>query len=97
MDLRREERIVDAVHIYNVASIVDRQRVSEVEIVWSADDQKSILLINRYPHAAFDFSAKRGYCRTGFPQFRQSPDHWQSDMHEWDETILDFFDLDPGD
>jgi hypothetical protein len=28
MDLRREEQIVDAVHIYNVASMVDRQRVS---------------------------------------------------------------------
>ena len=97
MDLRREQKIVDAAHIYNVASIVDRQRESEVEIVWSADGKKSLLLINRYPHAVFDFAAERGYCRTGFPKFPRSPEHWESDAHDWDETIMGFFDLDLAD
>jgi hypothetical protein len=93
VDLRQEKQIADAVHIYNVASVVDRHRESEIEIVWSADGWKSLLLINRYPHAAFDFQQKRGYCRTGFPNFPQSSSDWQRYGHEWDDSVVAFFDL----
>lgn len=59
--------IVNALHIYNVSDVGDRSKPSTVQIVWSKDGWKTALLINGYPHAVFDFAAKRGYCRTGFP------------------------------
>ena len=90
LNLISEKQIVDAVHIYNVASVVDRHRQSDVEIVWTADGMKSALLINRYPHAVFDFSARRGYCRTGFPNSCGGSDGWNQ-KHDWDGSLMDFF------
>jgi hypothetical protein len=85
---RSGDTIVDAVHIYNVASVVDRDRPSQVKIVWSEDGMKCALLINDYPHAAFDFSAKRGYCRTNFPNFKNAGDSWHQEDHSWsDESV----------
>jgi len=80
---------VDALHIYNVTNVTDRHIPSTVQIVWSSDDLKALLLINRYPHAAFDFSTKRGYCRTGFPP----PTHtgWTQHSHEWDDKVVEMF------
>jgi hypothetical protein len=81
--------IFDAVHIHNIASVVDRDRESEVEILWSNDGFKSALLINHYPHAVFDFSAKRGYCRTDFPNSpRRKDGGWQKDTHRWDDAVM---------
>src|SRR5678815_4002694 len=62
-----DNMILDAVHIYNVANVVDRDRPSTLSIVWSEDGLRCALLINSSPHAAFDFAVKRGYCRTNFP------------------------------
>ncbi len=59
--------ILDAVHIYNVEDISDAHIPSDVKIGWSEDSQKCVLLINGYPHAAFDFVGKNGYCRSGYP------------------------------
>ena len=68
VDLARpSDVIVDAVHIYDVAKVVDRERPCTLSIVWSEDASKCALSIDRYPHAAFDFSEKRGYCRTNPP------------------------------
>lgn len=85
---RNDNPIVDALHIYNATNVTDRHLPSTVEIVWSADDYKAMLLINRYPHAVFDFAAKRGYCRTGFPP----PDNrWTAHNHEWDDKVVEMF------
>ncbi len=90
LELRHERQIVDAVHIYNVDAVLDRNRDSEVEILWSADNLRSLLLIDGYPHAVFDFSAKRGYCRTGFPTTAtRGSDAWQ--RHEWADSLVDLF------
>jgi hypothetical protein len=86
---RAENPIVDALHIYNVASVTDKHRPSKVELVWSQDDLKAALLINRYPHAVFDFQARRGYCRTGFPPLAQGG--WTQHGHEWDEKAEELF------
>jgi hypothetical protein len=51
--------ILDAVHIYAVESVSDRERKSEAEIVWSTDGFKCGLLINGYLHAVLDFQARR--------------------------------------
>lgn len=85
---RGEDPVVDALHIYDVARIADRDIPSNVQIVWSGDGLKAALLINRYPHAVFDFQAKRGYCRTGFPA-RISHTKWTTYNHEWDDKAMD--------
>ena len=81
-------RIVDAVQVYVARNVVDRDRPSELAIIWSADGLKSALLLNNYPHAAFDFAAKRGYCRTGFPG---PSSHWPDAGHEWSDSVMELF------
>lgn len=83
-----EQSIQDALHIYNVANVTDRHRPSLVEIGWSLDNLKAVLLINDYPHAIFNFSTKQGYCRTGFPPPSENGD-WSG--HEWDESAPKLF------
>jgi hypothetical protein len=81
--------IVDALHIYNVASVTDKHLPSKVQLVWSNDDKKVALLINRYPHAIFDFEIQRGYCRTGFPP--PAKNGWTQHSHEWDDKAKELF------
>jgi hypothetical protein len=83
---RPSDNILDAVHIYNVSNVVDGDRPSTVSIAWSEDESKCALLINAYPHAIFDFIAKRGYCRTNFPNFQNSSkDGWLKSDHSWSD------------
>jgi hypothetical protein len=85
-------RILDAVHIYNVESVVDKDRPSTADILWSADGMKVALSINGYPHAAFDFEARRGYCRMNFPNFAQEiAEGWSRASHQWDDGVMNFF------
>lgn len=81
-----DEPILDALHVYNVDGVRDRERPNEVDVVWSEDGLRAALLINGYAHAAFDFGARRGYCRTGFPE--SSP--WSAAGHAWDAAAVDF-------
>lgn len=86
---RSDNRILDAVHIYNVVNVVDRDRPSTLAIVWSEDGLKCALLINGYPHAAFDYAAQRGFCRTNFPNFpNQTEDGWSSADHTWSDAAV---------
>ena len=64
---RPDNPICDAMHIYNVRAVTDSHLPSVVKLIWSLDGMKAVLLINKYPHAIFDFATRRGYCRTGFP------------------------------
>lgn len=90
LDFGREgNSIVDALHIYNVEQVTDRDKPSEVRLVWSADGMKAALLINRYSHAVFDFAAKRGYCRTGFPPAPRTG--FSNAGHGWDDGVFDLF------
>jgi hypothetical protein len=75
-------------HIYDVAQVVDRDKPSLVQLVWSGDGLKAALVINRYPHAVFDFEARRGFCRTGFPP--PNP-NWCTNDHAWDDMALELF------
>jgi len=91
LDTRQEENpIIDALHIYEVEAVTDKHRPSNVQIIWSLDDRKAALLINDYPHAVFDFDAKRGYCRSGFPP-PVGDTGWSADGHEWDDSALQLF------
>jgi hypothetical protein len=85
-----ENPIQDAVHIYNVASVTDREKPSAVKIGWSADSKKVVLLINGYPHAIFDFEARRGYCRTAFPKPNPASE-WGKHSHDWNDNATQLF------
>jgi hypothetical protein len=78
--------------VYNVSELFTRpSRVLDVhaaydlELVWSPDQQRVVLLLNRYPHAAFDFAGRRAYCRSNFP-----PASGWSATHAWDDRAVDF-------
>jgi hypothetical protein len=47
-----EFHIVEALQIYVVTNVTDRQKPSELAIVWCSDGTKAALLINDYFHAA---------------------------------------------
>jgi hypothetical protein len=91
----KENNIVDALHIYNVGSVIDRDLESVVEIVWLPDRLKALLRINGYAHAVFDFSVKRGYCRNNYPNPPLEGD-WASPSHEWNESVLEGFPANGG-
>jgi hypothetical protein len=80
--------ILDALHIYDVAAVKDRERPSEFKIGWTPSGRQAILMVNGHPHAVFDFDAKRGWCRSGFPP---SNERWSLDGHDWDESCLTRF------
>ena len=46
-------------------------------------------LINGYPHGAFDFVGKNGYCRSGYPPPINKV--WSLSGHEWSDSVDDFF------
>ncbi len=78
--------LLDAMHIYNVASVVDRDKPSTIQIAWSDDGLKATLLINDYPHAVVDFANHRGFCRNNFP----SPGpNWR--RPEWSDQVFEDF------
>ncbi|GKX56541.1 hypothetical protein SOASR030_26530 [Leminorella grimontii] len=80
--------IQDAVHIYNVEDVTDGDKPSDVQIGWSEDGRKCVLLINGYPHGAFNFESQRGYCRTGFPD---AFGEWSKEGHQWDDDAVERF------
>ena len=79
--------IQDAIHIYNASDSGDT-RSAEVKIGWSADNQSAVLILNGLPYAVFDFAAKYGYGRSGFPA--PAPGSGWS-RHEWSESALKRF------
>ena len=87
---RAESPILDAVHIYNVSNVRDREIPSVVEIIWSPDGLKAALLINEYPHAVIDFARKQAYCRTGFPPPTGA---WRDSQRlPWQDSLMKWFD-----
>ena len=67
VDTAKNTEVLDALHIYNVADVTDKDKPSNIKIYWSHSGQVASLLINNYCHAIFDFNNKAGYCRNGFP------------------------------
>jgi len=83
---RADDTILDAVHIYTVTNVVDKEKSSALAIAWSTDGLNCALLINGHAHAAYNFAAKRGYCRTNFPNFPAQVDgSWAQSDHTWSD------------
>lgn len=85
-----DPRILDAVHVYNVRRVTDREQTSELEIRWTPDGRHAALYINHFAHAVFDFAARCGCCRTGFPP--PASTGWSTDGHAWRDDALAPFD-----
>ena len=68
VDTQPNLQILDALHIYNVADVIDKDKPSKIKIVWTEDGQTVSLLIDNSCHAIFDFKEKAGYCLNGFPE-----------------------------
>ena len=68
VDTKPDLTILDALHVYNVADVIDKDKPSKMQITWSNNGLIASLLINNYCHAIFDFGTKAGYCRNGFPE-----------------------------
>jgi hypothetical protein len=81
-------RIVDALHIYDVEAVVDRDLPSVMLIIWSQDGEKAALLINNHPHAVFDFATCRGFCLHDFPD---PPAGGPWTRHPWGGTLRQWF------
>ena len=81
------QAIVDALQIYNVPQVQDRERPSTIGIVWAANGKSAALFINDYPHAVFDFESQRGYCRSGFPPSSIGT-LWPKAGHTWSDHVL---------
>jgi hypothetical protein len=90
IDTEKDQKILDAVHIYNVADVIDRNKLSVIQIIWTNNGQIASLLINNYSHAIFDFKNKAGYCRNAFPK---SNGEWARDTDRklTDDLISDLF------
>ena len=88
-----EQAIVDAMYVYAVSDLeqhpnseLDAFVPCDVEIVWSAAQDRAALLLNGRPHAVFDFAGKRGFCRSNFPP----GSGWSASGHAWDDHAADF-------
>jgi hypothetical protein len=84
--------ILDAVHIYDVDGIVERDRGidSEAEVFWSTDGLKAGLLINDYLHAVIDFEQRKAYCRSNFPPPGSA---WDAPEREpWNDALAKLLD-----
>ena len=68
VDTKPDLQILDALHIYNVADITDKDKPSKIQIAWSDNGKIASLLINGYCHAIFDFENEAGFCRNVFPE-----------------------------
>lgn len=67
IDMQQDPVIVDSVHIYNVSAVEERHIARKLQICWNKSGDFAILLINDYPHAAFDFVKLIGYNHSKFP------------------------------
>jgi len=80
--------IVDALQIYLVESVIDRDIPSEIHILWSFDYNQAVLIINQCPHAVFDFGLKCGYSRDHFPGSDPTTG-WKN--KPWEDSLREHF------
>ena len=77
-----------AAHIYTVGSMVRSHERVSVKVGWSSDSAKVVLMVDDVPHAVFDFLARQGFCRTGFPS---GPTHGGWAMIAWSDSVMERF------
>jgi len=84
-----EDSILDAMLVYNVGSLSDAAKERIVSIDWSRDGMKAVLYLDGVPQAMADFAARRGYCRSNFPNFLSDQrDVWNRSSHAWSDGAM---------
>jgi hypothetical protein len=68
LDLKEAYKIIDALHVYDVKNVKDKNLPAQLKILWTEDLTKSFLSINDFYHAVFDFKNRAGYSRNAFPE-----------------------------
>ncbi|MHB1021732.1 MAG: DUF2251 domain-containing protein [Acidobacteriaceae bacterium] len=89
---RMEDSILDAVLIYNVSHLGDRERNYLASVQWSKSGTQAVLYLDGNAQAVFDFDSRCGYCRTDFPNFLdERGSNWRKDSHAWSDEVLTQF------
>jgi hypothetical protein len=95
-DVEEGNPVQDALLVYVAADVTDADLASTLEIGWSKDGLKALLLINDAPHAAFDFDKRQGWCISALPQ-KAVNKAWSQGPRAWSEAVEALFDQDgPG-
>ncbi|QLB13620.1 hypothetical protein EV697_10564 [Bisgaardia hudsonensis] len=71
MDLHQSNQpIVDKLFVYSINDIEpdSLKEPRKLQICWSEDGYKAFLMLNGYPHAAFDFQQFVGYNHSKYPE-----------------------------
>ncbi|MFC6646454.1 DUF2251 domain-containing protein [Granulicella cerasi] len=88
-----EEGVVDAMLIYNGASLEDRERERIASVQWSPDGDRAVLYLDGTPQAYMDFVTRESSCRMDFPNFLEANDNrqWRRSTHAWNEELVKRF------
>ncbi len=89
-DVEDGNPVQDALLVYRVADVTDGDRPSTLEIGWSEDGLKALLLINDAPHAAFDFAHRQGWCLTELPEAALN-EAWSTPSRRWSDAVEALF------
>ena len=89
-DVEEGNPVRDALLVYVAADVTDAHLASTLEIGWSDDGLKALLLINDEPHAAFDFQRRQGWCRSGQPAAGGTG--WSTGSQAWTDDVEALFD-----
>lgn len=80
--------MLDALHVYDVASVADRARPVQVQIFWDEAATAAALLINGRGHALYDFGRRAGFCRSAYPP---APNGQTAKRELTDELLEQYF------
>ena len=89
-DVEDGNPVQDALLVYVGADVIDADLASTLEIGWSDDGLKALLLINDEPHAAFDFERRQGWCLLALPQGAVNQ-AWSKGPREWRDDVESLF------
>jgi hypothetical protein len=89
-DVEDGNPVQDALLVYVAADVTDADVASTLEIGWSRDGLKALLLINDVPHAAFDFEKRQGWCLTGLPETAVNK-AWSPGTRAWSGEVEALF------
>lgn len=90
-DVEEGNPVQDALLVYAVSDVLDAELASTLEIGWSDDGVKALLLINDQPHAAFDFGKRQGWCVLGLPEAALNKS-WSKAARQWSDDVEALFD-----
>jgi hypothetical protein len=89
-DVEEGNPVQDALLVYVAADVLDADLASTLEIGWSKDGLKALLLINDMPHAAFDFARRQGWCLSALPGAALNK-AWSTGTRAWSDEVEALF------